>query len=333
MSFPRPWTVVALATLLGFAGLAAAAEPTTAAKPAKPQATKVPSGGPRISARRTRETMLRAAPDRRYRILLSVPEGTPPAAGFPVLYVLDADAWFGAAVEIARMREYSKLSPAVVVGVGSPTGAYFDYSRTYDFTPKAAAGGGTSADPLGGADAFREFLVQKLKPWVKARARVDESREFLFGHSLGGLFVLDTVLTAPASFDVYLSASPSVRFSNRAIVRAAEACVAPAGSAAPRLLVTLGGLESHPSPALVEDYRRFFSANPEAIPGQTVEAALAALFADDPSFDKAAETRALAERLGRCGIEAGFAEFPDEEHTASAISALNRGIPFALRGR
>src|ERR1700728_2052097 len=54
---------------------------------------------------------------RRYRILVSSPRGPIPAGGFPVIYILDADAWFGLAVEIAKMREYEKLAPPIVVGI------------------------------------------------------------------------------------------------------------------------------------------------------------------------------------------------------------------------
>ena len=314
------------------ASAAPADAPLPEASDEKPAAT-IPSGGPMIRARKESASTLVSAQDRRYRILLSIPDGEPPAHGFPVLYVLDADAWFDAAVAIVRMREYQKLDPAVVVGVASPGGAFFEVSRTYDFTPRGSADARMGELRTGGADEFRAFLTGKLKPWVRDRARVDDKREILFGHSLGGLFALDAVLKAPASFDVYLAASPSVGFSDRAIVEAAAACNKRSGKPAPHVLVTDGGLESRPSPALVEDYRRHFTAHPEEIGGRPVEEALAEVFADNPKFDKIAATRALTARLVECGIAATFAEFPDEEHMSAAISALNRGIPFALRAR
>jgi hypothetical protein len=45
----------------------------------------------------------------------------------------------------------------------------------------------------------------------------------------------------------------------------------------------------------------------------------------------AGDARTLAERLTKGGVAATFAYFPGEEHTSAAISALNRGVPFALR--
>jgi predicted alpha/beta superfamily hydrolase len=331
-TLPATAAIAMLALASSLVLRAAPPDAPTSATTVAPAAKTIPGGGPKIRARRESSSTIAAAHGRSYRIHLSVPEGEPPAGGFPVLYVLDGDAWFGAAVAVVRMREYSKLAPTVVVGVGSPSGAFFDLSRNYDFTPAAAADQGTDDFPAGGADEFREFLGGKLSAWIRKQVRVDESREFLFGHSLGAMFAVDTLLAAPDTFDAYIAASPSIRLFDRIIVKSAEKCTPRTGSRA-RVLVTVGGLESRPSPALVEDYRRFFTAHPDAVGGQPVEAALAELFPDDPGFDKTAETRALAARLGECGFAATFAEFADEEHTSAAISALNRGVPFALRGR
>ena len=154
--------------------------------------------------------------------------------------------------------------------------------------------------------------------------------ESLFGHSLGALLVLHAAVHAPDSFDTYVAASLPMRIGGGAVWK--EAAAFEAGPArATRLLATVGALESHPAPAFVDDYRRWYAAHPEAIPGQTVEEALADLFPDDPAYDKVADTRALVERLARHGMRADFFAFPDEEHTASAVNALNRAVPFALR--
>jgi hypothetical protein len=102
-----------------------------------------------------------------------------------------------------------------------------------------------------------------------------------------------------------------------------------------RLLVTAGEFEyPHPSPGQIADYRRYYTAHPELIEGQTVQQAIDALFAvreDRGGYDQAKEAQALAERLARSGVAASFALFTGEEHTSSAVSALNRGVPFALR--
>jgi uncharacterized protein len=183
----------------------------------------------------------------------------------------------------------------------------------------------------GGADEFLAFLTKTLKPWVAKKAQIDPARQTLFGHSLGGLLVLHALFEAPQSFNVYIAASPSIRFSNRILAKEEPALESNPARTAVRVLVTVGGLESHPSHALADDYRRYYTAHPEAIPGMTPDQAVAELFPDDPKFDKSAEIRALVDRLVQTGVKADFAEFPGEEHSSAAVSALNRGIPFALR--
>jgi predicted alpha/beta superfamily hydrolase len=314
--------------LVALSGLLNAA-PVTQPQPAAAPAQK----GPLLRARKTSESMMTSRQGRQYRILVSAPSGTPPEKGLPVLYVLDADGWFGTAVEIVKMREYEKLAPTIVVGVASPNHFFFDPSRTYDFTQPGSADPDFEGIPLGGADEFLAFLDRKLKPWVRTHYRTDGARQVLFGHSLGGLFALHAMFKEPDGFAIYLAASPHIGFSDKAILKEAAAFETNPQRQTPRLLVTVGELEDHPSPELVDDYRRYYTAHPEDIPGMSVAEAIDELFREpeDKSFDKRSETRALVERLVASGVHASFAQFAGEEHMSAAISALNRGIPFALR--
>lgn len=95
--------------------------------------------------------------------------------------------------------------------------------------------------------------------------------------------------------------------------------------------MTVGSLESSPSPALMDDYRRWYAAHPEEIPGMTPDQAVTELFSGGEGYDKIGKTRALVDKLVQSGVTAEFVEFDGDEHMAAAISALNRGIPFALR--
>jgi len=299
-------------------------------KPATVSPTPAPDR-PLLFARTNTETTLRSKQGRRYRILVSVPASPPPKDGYPVLYVLDGDAWFGAAVEIVRMREYEKLSPTIVVAIAASKRSFFDLSRSYDFTPPGSVDPDFEGIELGGADEFLNFIDGRLKPWLRARHRLNSDRQILFGHSLGGLFVLHAMFKSPESFAVYLAASPHIRFADKAIFKEASTFATNPKRHSVRALVTVGAFEAHPNPALVDDYRRYFTEHAEAIPGQTVDAAIAELFPEDNTFDKPAETRAFVERLAKSGVNAAFVQFDGEEHMSAAISALNRGIPFALR--
>lgn len=310
---------------IGQLGVTVAAETQAVPQPA-------PENRLLLRTRTINEVALTSKEGRPYRIIVSAPQGPVPAGGFPVIYVIDGDAWFGTAVEVARAREWSRLTPAIIVGVGYPDHYFLDpVRRSYDFTPPGSTDPDFEGVALGGADEFLAFLTGMLKPWVAAHHSIDAHRQILFGHSLGGLFVLHAVFTAPQSFDTYVAASPSIRFSGGIVMKAEPVFLSNPACKSVRLLVTLGEFEGRPSPGQIADYRRYYTAHPESIPGQTVDQAIAELFPVDRNFDKTAETRAIVERLAQNGVRAVFAEFAGEEHTSAAISALNRGVPFGLR--
>src|SRR3546814_7264749 len=61
-----------------------------------------------------------------YRIFVSFPKGEPPADGYPVLYVIDGNAYFASFAETRRLLEYADKGKALVVGVGYPTDDAYD---------------------------------------------------------------------------------------------------------------------------------------------------------------------------------------------------------------
>ncbi|HSC18020.1 MAG TPA: alpha/beta fold hydrolase [Rhizomicrobium sp.] len=279
------------------------------------------------------EAILSSPAGHPHRIVVSAPQAGEPKDGYPVIYVLDGDGWMGAAVEIAKMREFEKLDPAIVVGIGYPSRSFFDaLGRSYDFSPPGSSEPDFEGIPLGGADDFLAFLNGTVKPWLQTHYAINPNRQILFGHSMGGLFALYALYKAPDNFATFIAASPDLPFSNHILSAWEAAFERNPARVHPRVLITVGELEARPSPALVGDYRRYYMAHPESHPGQTTEEAVKELFSGiDDKYDKIADTRGLTERLSRAGVRATFVEFAGEEHMSSAISALNRGIPFALR--
>ena len=162
----------------------------------------------RITSRHTGKT---------YRIQVAALGDVPPG-GYPVLYLLDGDIMFPAALASAQnmtMRlEENNAVPMLLVGVGYPGGQLLDIpSRSDDYTPPSdsyAQTGDKISKKFGGADAFRRFLTEELRSDLAARFPVNRKQQNLFGHSYGGLFGLYTLLTRPESFRNYLIASPSV---------------------------------------------------------------------------------------------------------------------------
>lgn len=71
---------------------------------------------------------------------------------------------------------------------------------------------GTAWPELGGADAFLKFIEEELKPEIEREFKIDSSKQTIFGHSLGGLFVLNTLFTKPEAFQTYVAGSPSIHW-------------------------------------------------------------------------------------------------------------------------
>jgi tetratricopeptide (TPR) repeat protein len=91
-------------------------------------------------------------------------------------------------------------------------------ARMRDYTPtdwKDGFAGG------GGAPAFKQFLSEELIPDVGKNYRANPFRIFS-GHSLGGLFALYLVSSAPSVFDAYIALSPTLNWDDGAPLRLLE---------------------------------------------------------------------------------------------------------------
>lgn len=289
------------------------------------QATPIsPAQAAPVSLAQTEQFALAGAGGEAYRILVALPEGRAPApaAGYPVLYVLDAELLFGSVVETARLQarkaDATGVAPAIVVGIAYPEGAPLTLRRATDYTPARVAlpipeMGAAMREAGGGADAFLDFIRHTVQPAIAARYPVNPQRQVLFGHSLGGLFVLHALFRQPQAFSHYIAASPSWWW-NAPVMAQAEAALAkgPAAAYAGRaLLLTVGEFEQQASR---------FSAH---MPG-----GLAAL-QERAMVDN---SRALAGRLAKLpGLSVEMLEIAGENHLSSLPQAINRGLRFALQ--
>ena len=163
---------------------------------------------------------------REYRIMLATPQTPPPAAGYPVIYLLDAEMCFGTAVEAVRWQTKPPkgYDPAVVVGIGYPSRLdrvrerFLDYTTPADLGNLPVRGNGEPWPPLGGADAFLDFIEQELMPAVEARFPVDRRRQAFIGHSMGGFLVLHALFTRKPVFRTYVAGSPSIWWNGHALL-------------------------------------------------------------------------------------------------------------------
>lgn len=167
-----------------------------------------------------------------YRIFVSYPKGEPPAGGYPVLYVIDGNAYFASFAETRRLLEYAEKGKALVVGVGYPTDEAYDARRTADFlfpVPTAGPPAQAKSDPTAtntARDKFLAFLTGKLRTEIGQRYKIDPDRQSLFGHSFGGLFALHALYARPDAFQSIVAASPSLEWNVQDLLREERAFAA-----------------------------------------------------------------------------------------------------------
>lgn len=154
-----------------------------------------------------------------YRISVAEPMGQPPECGYPVLYSLDANASFGTLAEAVRLQSRTPrgITPSIIVGIGYDSDSpIVTDERFYDYTVPAAAHelpvrpNGMPWPETGGAEDFLDFIELQLIPRIASRYPVNPEKQSVFGHSLGGFFVLYALFTRPHIFRRYIAASPSV---------------------------------------------------------------------------------------------------------------------------
>lgn len=92
----------------------------------------------------------------------------------------------------------------------------------------------------GGAAKFRRFVVEEVRAFVEANYRTGK-RRVLVGESLAGLFVVDTFLEAPGTFDDYLAVSPSLWWDARSVAEGAAAKLAKHDASGRRLYLASAG--------------------------------------------------------------------------------------------
>lgn len=188
---------------------------------------------PPVTIPRSTQRTMHAEDGSEYSVLVAWPSEPAPASGHPVVCLVDPARSFGMLVDSIRMRsrrpDATSVVPAVVVGVSAIEGdAASRARRTLDFTASPPSDGGGEADaaahhPAGGAPRFHDFIRHSVIPFVERDHHVDPSRVALAGHSLGGLFVLESLLLAPGAFASYVSISPSIWWARERLMAGAAA--------------------------------------------------------------------------------------------------------------
>jgi predicted alpha/beta superfamily hydrolase len=265
-----------------------------------------------------------------YRIFVYRPDGEPPATGWPILYMTDGNAVIGTAVDAMRAQASypsgTNIAHGIIVTIGYPVeGAYDPFRRSWDLSPPP----GKTYPPFfentpdvktGGGEEFLEMIEAQIKPQIEASLPVDRSRQALFGHSFGGLFVLYALFTRPGAFRTWIAASPSIYWEDREIDRFYAGFAAdPATQPDARLHLSAGEYET-------EKLAPFqIGAADEA--ERLAQKAVTLL--DRNAIDLAERLNALPSRP----IQARFEQHPGENHMSLLPVAVNRAIQAAFAVR
>lgn len=178
---------------------------------------------PPVTIPHTEVRMLSSAHvDQAYQIYVALPFSYADSdAIYPVLYVLDANAFFGMVRETVHLLQLDGQFPELlIVGIGYPVNGFLETIalRTRDTTPTEdeetlqAFLQGTGLEPhgTGGAANFLRFIREELMPFVDANYRSNPDEQTLAGGSAGGRFALYTLFDSPQTFAHYIVCSPAL---------------------------------------------------------------------------------------------------------------------------
>lgn len=274
-----------------------------------------------------------------HRLLVYVPDTPAPESGYPVVYMIDGNFYFGSGAEIIRLQGGNFVEQAIVVGIGYPTNdikeqllirrkdlAYEVDDAYLTETSSLNAALGKPKDPVemwGGLLKYVDMLEKEVKPMVRALAPVDEDKEVLFGHSLGGLTTTHVLLNTPDAFDAYIIAAPSLwwhRFQVMGYMDGFEERIAKLEKPI-SVHMSVGGMEEEIPDA--PQLRSMPDAVREALVNQIETIGMVR------SLRKLSDgVNEVADKTGK--IKTATVVFEDENHPSVAPISLNRGIRHTL---
>lgn len=152
-------------------------------------------------------------------IWVSMPKGAQgnPDQKYPVAYLLDGELYFHSfTAEVSHLSEVngnSIIPDMIVVGIVN-TNRVLDLSPTVDSA--------SWMQPNGGGEQFTAFLENELIPYIDKNYPTVSYRT-LVGHSLGGIFVMNTFLKHTQSFNAYIALDPSFDWDSKKLITEADA--------------------------------------------------------------------------------------------------------------
>jgi uncharacterized protein len=148
-----------------------------------------------------------------------LPEGYNPedTTHYPVIYLLDGgiDEDFIHVVGLVQFNSFewiARVPKSIVVGITNT-----DRKRDLTF-PTAVKKQKEQFPTTGGSEKFMQFLEKEVQPYVSRTFKTNSDRT-LIGESLGGLFATEVLFMRPQLFNRYIIISPSLWWSNGALLK------------------------------------------------------------------------------------------------------------------
>jgi uncharacterized protein len=158
----------------------------------------------------------------RRRVFVSVPSDYDHSQErYATLYLLDGEFHFTHIAGFSRfLGGVGDIPPLIIIGIESADRRVRDYSpKPLRLPPEL------SANEVGGADRYTEFLSSELIPFIERRYRTQPYR-MLMGHSMGGLFTVRALWTKPCLFQALIAVDPSLPWGGGVAVREGETVLA-----------------------------------------------------------------------------------------------------------
>lgn len=251
---------------------------------------------------------------RRYCVQLAIPTSAPPAAGYPLLVLLDGNAAFDLLTNDMLAQLTASGRPLAIAALGYEADRQGDtVARTFDYTPPVPGEDPTWDDQArqrlgGGADTFLDLVERQVLPEIARHAPYDPDRSTLWGHSYGGLLALYAVFTRPALFPRYVAADPSLWWHDGFIL-SVEQRAQPLPAQRRTSLLLMAGTTRPAEPTLTQAPRREGDRRRAVLQNATPQ---------------------LAERQAqRAGMHITWTPFPGVGHGAMRQSSLPATLAFA----
>lgn len=247
-----------------------------------------------------------------YQISIWMPPGQPPEGGWPVVYVLDANAMVHTFVEAiqrsGRRPEATGIGMVAVVGIAHKGEQLFATQQRYrDYTFERSPM--VDATGAGGGGQFLNFIVEQLAPELAAEFGFNAKRHSLFGHSLAGYFVLNALALRPQEFCYYAAISPSIWWQPETLAARLHTLESSCVAHLTGLFIAVGEWEGEPAPWLIGT------------------AGLSTLMARRAERQMIMNAQQLATRLQPLlGKRLHYRCFPEEDHASIVMIAIQRSL-------